>query len=264
MNTAYDAVEAAILEVDKLRRYLKRGSGAQVRTTDEKSIIKATGFAWFNNHRTEIIQTLDIDLLHEADQQYKELIFASDRAITRVRYEELLKSIRRSLIELRSYALTPPSMPIQTTDAPPIFSTLIADVRMQTILERRWEECTRCIEADAPLAATVMMGGLIEGLLLARINSEPNISLVFRASKAPKNKASGNTIPLSDWTLRHFIDVAHELGWITQSAKDVGVVLRDYRNYIHPQKELSHGVVLDKKDAALLWEITKNISRQLL
>jgi hypothetical protein len=48
------------------------------------------------------------------------------------------------------------------------------------------------------------------------------------------------------------------------AAKDVSVVLRDYRNYIHPQKELSHGVSLTTPDAQILWEIGKSISRQLL
>jgi len=64
--------------------------------------------------------------------------------------------------------------------------------------------------------------------------------------------------------LKNFIDVAHELGWISQSAKDVGVVLGEYRNYIHPQKELSHGVVLTKDDGAILWGVAKSISKQLL
>ena len=46
--------------------------------------------------------------------------------------------------------------------------------------------------------------------------------------------------------------------------RSVGVVLRDYRNYIHPQKELSHGVTLTVPDAQILWEAGKSISRQLL
>jgi hypothetical protein len=37
-----------------------------------------------------------------------------------------------------------------------------------------------------------------------------------------------------------------------------------YRNYIHPQKELSHGVSLTTPDAQILWEIGKSTSRQLL
>jgi len=54
------------------------------------------------------------------------------------------------------------------------------------------------------------------------------------------------------------------LKWISQSAKDVGDVLRDFRNYVHPQKELSHGVIIIKDDAILFWEIAKNITRQIL
>src|SRR5207248_10885167 len=79
-----------------------------------------------------------------------------------------------------------------------------------------------------------------------------------------KDKRTGNPLPLKDWTLKDYIDVAHELRWITQSARDVGGVLRDYRNYIHPQKELSHGITLVPDDAVVLWEVAKSISKQLL
>ncbi|MBL8230659.1 MAG: hypothetical protein JNL98_19360 [Bryobacterales bacterium] len=64
--------------------------------------------------------------------------------------------------------------------------------------------------------------------------------------------------------LKSYIDVAHELSWISTSAKDVGVVLRDYRNYVHPQKEYSHGIVLTPEDARVLWDVAKTIVRQLL
>lgn len=109
-----------------------------------------------------------------------------------------------------------------------------------------------------------MMGGLVEGLLLAKVNSQPTLANVFTAKAAPKDRKTGNPLPLSEWTLKHYIDVAHELRWISQSARDVSVVLRDYRNYIHPQKELSHGVALSEGDAALLWEVSKSIARQVL
>ena len=135
---------------------------------------------------------------------------------------------------------------------------------MQEILKRRWIECTACLDAGVPLAATVMMGGLLEGLLLARINQESNQTPIFTAKSAPKDKKTGNPLPLRDWGLSNFISVAHELKWISESAKDVGVVLRDYRNYIHPQKELSHGVDLSPDDALILWGVTKSISIQLL
>lgn len=67
-----------------------------------------------------------------------------------------------------------------------------------------------CITAKAPLAATVMMGGLLEGLLLARVNSQANKAPIYTAAAAPKDK-QGKTLPLKDWTLQNYIGVAHEL-----------------------------------------------------
>jgi hypothetical protein len=64
--------------------------------------------------------------------------------------------------------------------------------------------------------------------------------------------------------LRHYLDVGHELGWINRSAKDVGEVLRDYRNYIHPYKQARDGLHLDSEDARLFWEVAKGIARQLI
>jgi len=60
------------------------------------------------------------------------------------------------------------------------------------------------------------------------------------------------------------VDVAHELAWITKSAKDVGSVLREYRNYIHPHKEYTDGVTITEDDVRMFWEVTKAIARQVL
>mgnify|MGYP001618073936 CR=1 FL=1 len=264
MNKAHNAVDMAITDVERLRRTLKRTHTPQVRSNEEKSLVKATALAWFNNHRIEVETVLGNELLHKVDMLFKELLSASDRSSTRSHYDDVLKSIKAELMDIRGDTLTLMFPSAQTSDNPPDFSPLVADPNMKGILERRWRECVRCLSADAPLAATVMMRGLLEGLLLARINKETNKSMIFLNTKAPKDKATGNTLPLKEWTLRNFIDVAHELKWISQSAKDVGEVMRDYRNYVHPQRELSHGVVVEKNDASLFWEISKNITRQLL
>jgi hypothetical protein len=111
---------------------------------------------------------------------------------------------------------------------------------------------------------TTSVGGLLEALLLARINREKDKSAVFKAKAAPKIAKTGTVKPLADWMLNDFIQVLSELKLITVSATAVGAVLRDYRNYIHPQKQLSHGVHLTPEDASLFGEVTKNIARQLV
>ena len=150
-----------------------------------------------------------------------------------------------------------------SSDSPLAFDGLVGDPKMQLILQRRWTECVNCIQADAPLAATVMMGGLVEALLLARVNRETDKKPIFTAKTTPKGD-DGKPLQLKEWTLKHYLDVLHEVGWIGSSAKDVGAILRDYRNYIHPNKEYSHGIQLELGDARLFWEITKAICRELL
>lgn len=266
MNAAHDALEAAIADIEQLRRLLRRADSPQVRNADERAIAKATALAWFNNHRPAAVAFLDEDSVSELDEAYKALLSATARAASRQTYLGILKRLRKELVADRAEVLMPAAAPPAATssDAPPNFSALVADAAMQAILARRWSECASCLSANAPLAATVMMGGLLEGLLLAKVNSQSTMAPVFTAKAAPKDKKSGQTLPLSEWTLKSYIDVAHELHWISQSARDVGNVLRDYRNYVHPQKELSHGVTVSPADAVLLWEVAKNIARQLL
>lgn len=109
-----------------------------------------------------------------------------------------------------------------------------------------------------------MMGGLLESLFLARVNRERSKKPIFTARSAPKDRRTQTPLPLSDWTLRDYIAVAHELRWISQTVRDVSEILRDYRNYIHPQKELSRQVALTTADALMLWSVCKGIAVQLL
>lgn len=263
MATGSDAADSALVEVDRLRKLLKKKLTAQVRADDERSIVKATALAWFNTHRVVIAPSVNENALRDADSLYKQLLEGSGHASSRSAYDYTLKALREILIDLRTAGLANPIARTATTDQPPDFGPLIADPQMRLVLDSRWHECTKCLRADAPLSATVMMGGLLEALLLGRINRETNKASIFQATNAPRDK-SGQPKNLTDWTLKNYIDVAHEKGWITIAAKDVGEVLRDYRNYIHPFKQLSHRVQLTSDDASLLWEVSKVILRQVI
>jgi hypothetical protein len=263
MTSAMTALQAAITEVGRLEKVLKDGRPRrQVTLADERALAKATALAWFE-HKQSLLATMSGADTARIDNAYKKILVSAERAGARSKYLLFLKDIKAQLIRLQSECAAMAAASMTTGDAPPAFAPLISDTAMQTILKERWHECTKCIAADTPLSATVMMGGLLEALLLARINRESDKRSVFTARNAPKDYA-GKAKPLSGWMLKDFIDVVHELGWITVSAKDVGAVLRDYRNYIHPQKQLSHGVHLKLDDAKLFWEISKSIARQVI
>jgi hypothetical protein len=109
-----------------------------------------------------------------------------------------------------------------------------------------------------------MMGGLLEALFVARANMMSAKDPLINATSAPKDKATGKTLNYQEWMLDSYIKVGHELHWITESAKHVADVLKEYRNYIHPEKERRHGVILALNDSTMFWQVTKALVRQLL
>jgi len=235
--TPSDTATSALGDVDRLRGVLRKKRTPQVASRDECDLVKATALTWFNTHR----QSFDAATTEAsaADDLYRKLLTAGDRQTSRKVYFALLKDLRELLIALKSAVVTL-AAPAPSTDAPPDFRAL-ANPDMKSVLVERWNECARCVSAPAPMAATVMMGGLLETLLLARINLEANKAPVFTATTAPRDRG-GKTLLLNEWSLKDYI----------------------FRNYIHPHKQLSHGVHLRDDDAALFWDVCKTITRQLL
>ena len=260
------AVEAAIEAATRLRALLTKGKHRQVRSSDERAAVKAAVHTWFKVQRPTLPAHADPAEMKELDRVFALLMEWTERNIARRAYVIELASLKRRLVQLRSVLLVQPG-----TKRPPAtqpdFTRLISDPAMVAILVRRWEETWACLRVDAYLAATVMMGGLLEGLLLARINAMQvtagGMAPAFRAAAAPK-EPGGKTKQLKEWGLKDYIDVAHELRWIAASAKDVSVVLRDYRNYIHPQKELSHAIVVDKRETDILASVFMTVTDQIL
>ena len=267
MTEPQRAIDAAITAAERLRQLLRKGKSKQVSADDERSVIKATALTWFNTHRQIVTGVLSTDLLGNIDTEYRSILAASEKATLRKRHLECLKLIKKGLAQIQSehvlsLAATQTARR-ETSDSPPHFTPLVTDLKMQQILGNRWQECVKCVENGAPLAAVVMMGGILEGLLLARVNQLTDKSPVFRAASAPKDKV-GTPLVLKDWGLNNFLDVSYELKWISRTTRDVGGVVRDYRNYVHPQKEYSHGVTISAEDARMLWEIAKSVARQVL
>jgi hypothetical protein len=262
MNNAQAEIDVTMDELLKARKWISRGKSNQVGAAPELDLLKSVAYTWFNRHRENIGRSCNESELLEIDTALRSVLDSTARRAARSTYIEALKVAREALVTLRSGIMGRSAAP--STDAPPDFSPLATDDRMRQILVRRWDECQRCFRAEAHLAATVMMGGLLEALFVARANQLADKSPLFKCRSTPIDSKTKKPLALPEWTLRPYIDVAHELKWISQSGRDVGSVLRDYRNYIHPQKEYSHDVNLGQHDSQMFWEITKSLCRQLL
>jgi len=258
-----DVVDGALREVEAARKRVSSGKSKQVTQADAIDYLKSVGYAWFKSHRPSLQDKAPATELSTVDGHLGRVLVATEKASARTTYVGALKDAKAALIALRSGLLIGPSTSPGFA-SPPDFSRLASDPTMREILLGRWNECQLCLQAQAHMAATVMMGGFMEALFVARANQLPDKGPMFHTKVTPLDAKTRKPLALSEWTLRHYIDVGQELGWISRSGKDVAAVLRDYRNYIHPEKQRSHGVTLNAYDAAMFWEVTKSLTQQLL
>lgn len=266
MPTAYEAIDAAIDEVTKARTRVSKIRAEQVSGIDAVASLKSTAYAWFNTHRQTIETNAPGLDLTTIDEHYTTVLSSTAKRAAKRTYLDALRECKKALITLRGQSLVAPAsitVP-ETDDLAPDFSPVVGNVDMREILIRRWHECAKCVNAEAHLAAIVMMGGLLEALFVARANKMSDKQPLVDANAAPKDKDSGKTLDYTKWMLDSYIKVGHELGWISDSGKSVADVLKEYRNYIHPAKELRHGVQFEHNDSSMFWQVTKALARQLL
>jgi len=266
MPTPSEAIDAAIQEVQIARSLVSKIKAKQITGVDALGSLKATALTWFNTHRPIVTVGAPTVDVQPADRQYAIILNSTAKFAARQTYLRALADAKTALLTIRAKVLMAPvpAAGLNTDDLSPDFSPLAGNQEIRNILTRRWHECRKCVNAEAHLAAIVMMGGLLEALFVARANKMPVKDPLINAMSAPKDKSTGKTLNYQEWMLDSYIKVAHELKWITESAKDIADILKEYRNYVHPEKERRHGVVLALNDSSMFWQVTKALVRQLL
>lgn len=265
MPTVYTEIDSAIGEADAARKRVAKITTKQVRGVDEVAMLKATAQTWFHTHRPVVAAVASTSDIQNVDACFSTVLDATTKHAVKSTYLNALKDAKSALVAIRTAALVAPAAQSPSTDdLAPDFSALVGNQEMRDILTRRWNECATCVRANAHLAAIVMMGGLLEALFVARANKMSDKTPLVSAANAPKDRTTGRTTNYQDWMLDSYIKVGFELGWITESAKDVADKLKEYRNFIHPAKELRYGVILGFNDSSMFWQVTKALARQLL
>jgi hypothetical protein len=148
---------------------------------------------------------------------------------------------------------------------PPDFLNLKLEAGLGDILSDRWNETQKCLEAGGYLAATILMGSLLEGILLAvlqKFPKEANMSNV-----APKDSRTGKVKYFAEWSLCEMINVSHDLGWLDLDVKKFSHSLREFRNLIHPYQQMVLKAFPDKDTCEISWHVvqaaTNDLARKL-
>lgn len=263
MPESLEAVDEALREIERLRVLINKSRLPQVRNSDEKYAAKASANLWREKHYRAIVTTNGSETLDKVNHLYGVLLGFTIRNISRSKYKSNIKDIKTLLGTLQEEIYLADDKSKSQPSSKPDFSKLIQDQKMQAILSSRWEEAEVCIANQARLAAVVMMGGILESILLARVNALGDSSKIDKLHSSPRDK-KGKVLELKKWSLSHFIDVAQEMGWISQASKDVSGIVRNYRNLVHPEKEYSSGISVTLQDLVMFWGIVSHIAFQVI
>lgn len=132
---------------------------------------------------------------------------------------------------------------------------------MGEILADRWNEAQKCLDSKAYLAATIIMGSLLEGMLLAVIRIFPKEANTAKA--APRDTKTGSAKHIAEWSLSDMINVAHELEWIGLDVKKFSHSLREFRNLIHPYEQMVNRAFPDRDTSEISWLVVQAASNDL-
>ncbi len=114
-------------------------------------------------------------------------------------------------------------------------STLGLEESIAPIINSRIKEIKICLDNNAPLSSIFLIGSTLEGILLGIASQYPG--KYGRATSSPKDK-NGKVKQFDKWKLNDLINVSYEIGFLKKDVKQFSHYLRDFRNYIHPYKQL--------------------------
>lgn len=159
-----------------------------------------------------------------------------------------------------SFGLQPPKTilsPLSKEAASSPFKNLGFDSNFTGNLQFRWEEAARCRSACAWLAVTVLYGSILEAVLLASLAQ--NSTAAMASPKRPKGSAGS----LDSWSLEALLNVAADINLIEPTLATYGHALRDTRNLIHPQKQMTEKKYPDEMVAEISSRVVHGVINSL-
>jgi hypothetical protein len=115
------------------------------------------------------------------------------------------------------------------------------DRGLKVIIERDYSELSSILLPDGAWKSVVIMAGSILEAILFDVLTNPRFnSRAVSSTKVPTNNHTG--LPITDlekWRLQNLIEVAEDISILPpKRAKSIDQVLRDYRNFVHPKREV--------------------------
>ena len=136
----------------------------------------------------------------------------------------------------------------------PSLPKLPISAQVAPIVEARLNEARAALGAGAHLAVIFLCGSVLEAVLLGTARQDP---ASFNKARAAPKTANGSPKRFREWSLAQLIDVAFEVGVLKLDIKKFSHGLRDFRNYIHPDQQLTSGFTPDEHTAKVCFQVLK-------
>lgn len=136
----------------------------------------------------------------------------------------------------------------------PNLDRLPVESNVAVIIADRLEEARKALKAGAYLAVIILCGSVLEGVLLG---AAQRYSEKFNRSSSSPKTPEGKVKPFSEWNLAQLIDVAHDVGLLGLDVKKFSHGLRDFRNFIHPYKQMESKFTPDEYTAKVCFQVLK-------
>lgn len=124
----------------------------------------------------------------------------------------------------------------------------IADLKFKSLLERDFQELQECINHGLSKSAMILSGSIIEAMLLEFFTHNP-----------PDNITNNQLFKLS---LNDLLINAEKANLISTRSKELSTVIRDYRNLIHPGREIRTKEDFDNDTAIVSFSLVKIILKE--
>lgn len=128
----------------------------------------------------------------------------------------------------------------------------IADADMRDIIQRDLRECAVAVVAKQDKLATIMCGSIVEALLMQRIVEQGFLKYDISAISSSKRASS---YPASEMGLNELLYVADKEKILNKNSYHLGHYIRDYRNVVHPAKEIRMKEDVSHENVTTMWSV---------
>ena len=134
----------------------------------------------------------------------------------------------------------------------------ISAPKLQEQLASDWLEAQAVHKAKAWKSCVILCGSILEGLLLDILSQYP------RETEEIYTKLRQKSPPeLSRWSLADMVEVARERGVLREGVFHLSQALREFRNLIHPGRQMREKVQLSEEEASIAVNTVRIYLREL-